>query len=323
MEPDPIVEAKSMDNPPFTALVDSLFWYWRDGPSGESEVTNQTSKTANDETSDFHELILNTHEISDISYIQAFPSERRNCLSPDTHNSKKKVGPIIDIKHEGDGPPRLIVSFAGMLSPVVSVDQAAMYADLILEELSSVFTEFDEAGFRPLILGNERVLSRIKTSYETNLLNHDRYLEVLDSAPLLICPASIMSVYEATAYEVPVVLLPELSPSHWPDYKGLNEGINGTPFDGAILGEKIKMLQDILDAEIDRLYDVLSAYRADQSAFDGAVDQVFRDVESQLLDLLREENRTQLAERQRQAIESRLPSPDGAQEVAADLLSRI
>jgi hypothetical protein len=323
MEPEPIVEAKSMDDPPFTALVDSLFWYWRDGPSNESVAPNQTSKTSNNEALDFHELMLNTHEISDISYIQSFPSERTNGLSPDTHNSIKKVGPIIDTNHKGDGPPRLIVSFAGMLSPIVSVDQATMYANLILEELSDVFTEFDESGFRPLIVGNERVLSRIETTYETDFLGHDRYLEVLDSAPLLICPASIMSVFEATAYGVPVVLLPELSPSHWPDYHGLNEGINGTPFDGAILGEEIEELQDIPEAETDRLYDVLSAYRADQSAFDGAVDQIFRDVENQLLDLLHEENRTQLTESQRRAIESRLPSPDGAQEVATDLLSHI
>lgn len=323
MEPEPIVEAKSMDDPPFTALVDSLFWYWRDGPPNESEAPNQTSKTSNNEALDFHELMLNTHEISDISYIQSFPSERTNGLSPHTHNSIKKVGPIIDTNHKGDGPSRLIVSFAGMLSPIVSVDQATMYANLILEELSDVFTEFDESGFRPLIVGNERVLSRIETTYETDFLGHDRYLEVLDSAPLLICPASIMSVFEATAYGVPVVLLPELSPSHWPDYHGLNEGINGTPFDGAILGEEIEELQDIPEAETDRLYDVLSAYRADQSAFDGAVDQIFRDVENQLLDLLHEENRTQLTESQRRAIESRLPSPDGAQEVATDLLSHI
>lgn len=327
MEPEPIVKAKLLDDPPFTALVDSLFWYWRtDSTELEEHISSDQkleSVSQDSDTTNFHEFMLYTHTTSDISYVQSFPSKRSDGLSPNKFNTMKTVGPIIDTHHSGDGPPRLIISFAGMLSPVVSVDQAVMYANLVLEELSTVLSEFDDAGFHPLIVGNEQVLQRLNTAYETDFLSHNQYLEILDAAPILICPASIMSIYEATAYEVPVVLLPELSPSHWPDYSGLNKGVEGTPFDGAILGEEVEELQDIPDAEIDRLYELLSEYRADRSVFDGAVDQAFRSAESQLIDLLQEKNRKELAFQQCRTIEERLPSSNGAQQIASDLLSRV
>lgn len=327
MEPEPIIEAKSLDDPPFTALVDSLFWYWRtnDIDSSNWNPAEQIEKVYSQEIEmiDFHEMMLSTYEISDVSYVQKFPSERSDGLSPDVFDTTKMVGPVVDTHHESDNQSRLIVSFAGMLSPIVSVDQATMYAEIVLNELSDVLSEFDEAGFRPLIVGNEQVLQQVDTVYETDFLSHDRYLKVLDAAPLLICPASIMSIYEATAYEVPVVLLPELSPSHWPDYQGLNAGTEGVPFDGAILGEEVEELQDIPEAETDRLYTVLSSYRADSSVYDGAVDRVFRKAESQLRDLLNEDNRKELSHRQHQLIEERLPSTDGAQKIVLDLFDRI
>lgn len=327
MEPEPIVEAKSHDNPPFTVLVDSLFWYWRTENSDPTEEisSDQTLKPVSQDISaeEFHELMLSTHATSDMSYVQSFPRDRPDGLSPDTFDSMKNVGPIIDTHQEGDGPSRLIVSFAGMLSPVVSEDQASMYADLVLEEISTVLSKFDNSGFRPLIVGNEQVLERLNTPYETDFLSHNKYLEILDTAPALICPPSIMSIYEAIAYEVPVVLLPELSPSHWPDYRGLNNEDEGTPFDGAILGVEIEELQDIPDAEINKLFNVFEKYKTDNSVYNGAVDRAFRNAESQLLDLLKPENREKLACQQRYSVERQLPSSNGAQQVASDLLLRI
>ncbi len=331
MEANVVFEAASRPDPPLVAFVDSLFWFWTvddvDAMAERLADASPSSVQTDGEFQNSHEQELFAHAVADVSYVQSFPTERPDDLRVDLFEPLEFVGPIVDDRHRGDGPGRVVISLCGQLSPFVSVEEAAAYVELILDEFGDVLDQFADDGYPPLVLGNEEVLDRVDTDYETDFLEHDRYLEVLDAAPLLLCPASLTSIYEAVTYEVPVVLLPEQNSSHWPDYAGLNDGVEGTPFDGAILGDRLPQLRDLDEEEIGAIYDVLAAYRGHDvgvsSDVTDVVGEVFAETERDLDALRDPDTRAERAERQRRSIEARLPSTNGARQAATDLLKRV
>lgn len=322
MEPQTVLEATSHSDPPLVGFIDSLFWFWDVSTDDSFEETLATvdSDSIDPESFDHQELELLAHAVADRSYVQGFPSERSDSLRKELFEPLKVVGPIVDDRHEGDGPPRLIVSLCGQLNPAVSVDDAVLYAEIVLEQFRDTLETFADRGIQPLVLGNEEVLDRVETQYETTFLEHDQYLKVLDSAALLLCPASLTSTYEAVVYDIPVVFLPEQNDSHWHNYRGLNDGINGRPFDGAILGEHLPQVRDLDEQDISTIYDVLQTYRAGDTDITPVVDHVFSRTDRCLRDFLDGSKRQELAAQQQSAIETQLSSKNGAREVAEDLI---
>lgn len=262
------------------SYVDSLyfFWNWKD------ILLRMTPKDlkANFEDKGYsqclgklltmhpHEMQLVGHLLSTQSFVQRFPGfERYDILSKEIGHIVP-IGPIINLnKVSPQEKDLLLISFCGQLSPVVDLSMAINYATLCLDLINGGLEKIKH-NITPLIVGNPIVMNKLRkhTSLETVSLSHDEYLCALNRAVGLIVPVSITSIYEALAYNVPVVFLPEQHDGHGPNHMRLAKANEGQQshncFPGVLFYERFPHLKELPEEGTVKIYDLVTLLKKEK-----------------------------------------------------------
>jgi len=227
--------------------VDSLFWFWDWSKINSNSIKlldnlkekgNLTEFLKIWDSIDPHSKQYYAHFYSTRSVIQKyanntehiklFPNKRFVEVGPIINNSLKKI----------TARTKIVVSYCGLLSPLVNKQRALEYIELTKKLLG---------GFLPknkkdtLFLVNPELKQECENILpfgEVHSLGHEQTLKLLNKTKVLILPPSITSILEAVEYGVPVILLPEEHDGHYPNYLELKRKANGkNHFDGFIIQE--------------------------------------------------------------------------------------
>ena len=227
--------------------VDSLFWFW-----DWSKIKGNKIKTFDKlkEKGDLGEFLKewNTVEPHSRQYY-AHHYSARSIIQKYANNSEHikmfpekkfvEVGPIINnVLKKKTTRKKIVVSYCGLLSPLVNKQRALEYIGLTKKLLD---------GFLPknknntIFLVNPELKQdcvKFLTYGKVQSLSHKSTLRLLNKTKVLILPPSITSILESIEYGVPVVLLPEEHDGHYPNYLELKRKTNGKNyFDGFIIHE--------------------------------------------------------------------------------------
>jgi len=267
MDPTSVLCAKQRGKK--TAYVDSLyfFWNWREIlDKSKPNVLRDSYLNSKNSLDDLlilhpHERQLIGHILSDHSFIQKYPGFERKDIKLDDIGSYTLVNPIIDLNEISDVNERdtLMISFCGQISPLVDVAKATDYAKMCLKLLEPALSVLN-SNTKCLVVGNPEVVRELKKSTNVSVmaLPHTEYLRSLNRSLCLIVPVSITSTYEALAYNVPVIFLPEQHDGHGPNHMRLIGSNNSSdnPFPGILFYQRLPQMNDLLEKDVSKIYDV-------------------------------------------------------------------
>ena len=222
--------------------VDSLYWFW----SWPEIVIAEAKESLRNLQKGFSvQQILNglhphihqylSHLVADKIFIQCSSKglADHQLRRVDEHEQIIPVGPIVDDRFANDAIPsnHIMLTFCGQLNPLVSLEQAEKYAlfcfSLIEEGLESLLQKLPDATIR--IVGHEPIMQLLRNSLPHNnrytfaQLSHADYLEALNTALIVLGPASLTTVFETFIYKKPFIFLPEQHDGHWPNFVRLTE----------------------------------------------------------------------------------------------------
>jgi hypothetical protein len=287
MNPDATVAAHV--NRVKNCYVDSLFWFWDwanyqcpeqvesirrvDCIGAWSEFKKSTRNSP-------HSLQLAGHLLSEKSYIQHYPGDLRDGSFASEFSGYEVVGPIVDTTFRKptckDG--KLVVSLCGQVNPMVSINDALQYGSLVIgllrKGLEGLYNESD-TRCSTIIIGNSAVTSRLEELLELSdiekkyiefaHLGHDKYYQCIGDSVAVVCPPSITTMYDAFAYEKPVLFIPEQHDGHYPNYcriSGTELNHDGQKSSSIFPGEQLTTSYPELggfgELQIPRLYQIIS-----------------------------------------------------------------
>ena len=104
----------------------------------------------------------------------------------------------------------IIITLSGQLCPYMDVKHAIKHANNTQKWLKPIIDKYKNQ-YTIYVVGNEMVLNDIEKEDGIiyTQLSHSEFLNKLNSCHVLFCPCGFTTVYEAAAYHVPMVFLPE------------------------------------------------------------------------------------------------------------------
>lgn len=227
--------------------VDSLFWFWDWSKINLDSIKLLDNLKEKGDLTEFLKIWNNidphskqyfAHFYSTRSVIQKyanntehtklFPNKRFVEVGPIINNSLKKIATRT----------KIVVSYCGLLSPLVNKQKALEYIELT-KKLLEIFLPKNKKNI--LFLVNPELRQECKKILpfgKVYSLGHKSTLKLLNKTKALILPPSITSILEASEYGVPIILLPEEHDGHYPNYLELKRKANGkNHFDGFIIQE--------------------------------------------------------------------------------------
>jgi hypothetical protein len=208
----------------------SWFWNWKDKKGARKFITNLKRKKLIDSFKDLDVLQpdirqLVAHQISQLIFSQGNPQ-----TVLETKKKSTNVGSVVDLSYRKDFVERdtIIISLSGGISPANSLESAVQYAnmivDMVLEGSSTFFS-----SKKIVITGHPDVIKNInkphRVGVELKSLTHPNFLKELNRAIAVFAPCGFTTVYEALAYRVPVVFLPENHNGHVYEYLTITDGL--------------------------------------------------------------------------------------------------
>ncbi|MCX6304047.1 MAG: hypothetical protein NT040_03675 [Bacteroidetes bacterium] len=148
----------------------------------------------------------------------------------------------------------VIISLSGQLCPVIDIGLAVRYSNLVTDILND-FIEQCKLKYRVVVTGNSKVISKINRIPDVEYLSlkHTDFLEELNNARAILCLCGFTTVYEAAAYNVPIMFLPENHEGHAYEYKLITKAapddIRVKIFPNLFLDESDKDVNNLISSE--------------------------------------------------------------------------
>lgn len=172
--------------------IDSLFWMWG---QLDPRVT-----------------------LSECYFIQNFPGVNKKITDwSDKIQNPVLVNPIVDIKYRTSSKckKKLIINYGGLESQLITVERGLIYPFIITKLLLPVFESIKLNYEEIIFTGNQKVMAYFEHRYSHKFpyikflhLEHDKFLETLSIAKLLVTSPGLTTTYEAFHLKVPVRFLP-------------------------------------------------------------------------------------------------------------------
>lgn len=206
--------------------VDSMswFWNWEDNENAKIFIKNLGKKELIDSFRDLDSFPpdvrqLIAHQISQLIFSQGKPQ-----TILETKKKAENVGSVIDLSYKESSVERdtIIISLSGGISPATNLESAVRYANMVVNLVLNEKSPVLSLAKKILITGHSEVIKRMNKSYpidvELKSLTHPDFLTALNRAIVVFIPCGFTTVYEALAYRVPVVFLPENHNGHVYEY---------------------------------------------------------------------------------------------------------
>lgn len=166
------------------------------------------------------------------------------------------VSAIIDNSHITNNRKRnsVLISLSGQLCPVIDDNLAIQYTNIVLTMLQE-FIEICNTKYRVVVAGNSQVLEQIDKLENVEYLTfaHKDFLIELNSTKAILCPCGFTTVYEAAAYKVPIMFLPENHEGHAYEYNLITKEANDTEretiFPNLFLDASDKDVKNLISSE--------------------------------------------------------------------------
>lgn len=275
---EPIMATLAYSKKVPVSYVDSLYFFWK----WQNILKKTTPKKLKEEFSKKyypecintlmemhpHERQLVAHILSTQSFVQRFPGFKRDDVSAKEIGNVIPIKPIIDITWIAPKKRNLLlISFCGQLSSVVDLKKAIDYVTLCIDLISDGLKKLDK-NITPIVVGNPKVMRELRKhiSLKAISLSHQEYLRTLNRAVGLVVPVSITSIYEALAYNVPVIFLPEQHDGHALNYMKLLSGNRKgesfkKSFPGILFYEWFPQLKYLPEEGTVKIYDLVTALK--------------------------------------------------------------
>lgn len=206
--------------------VDSMswFWNWEDSESVEVFTKNFRGKGVADDFKYLDALPPDTRQLIAHQISKSIFSQGRPQVTTETKKKAKNVGPVIDLLYRENSVKRdtIIISLSGGISPANSLEEAVRYANMVVDLIFSGRSESFFQNRKFIITGHPEVIKNMhnphRAGVELKALSHPDFLRALNKAAVVFIPCGFTTIYEALAYRVPVVFLPENHNGHVYEY---------------------------------------------------------------------------------------------------------
>ncbi len=323
-EPDSVLAGRRNGIPSY--FIDGLFWFWKLSKSMNELYQYGEKLVYADKVDELikhltpHERIFISHFLAKKSYIQYDPDLSERLEEVKKYNTAiNLVGAILNNAYEGNNTleNHLLVTLGGEILPTVTVDQSAMYAQLIIEMVERA----SEKYFKDrewIVLVNPLVRDKLAFKNNGNVrikdsVSQETMYSLQKLATLVFSPPGLTTTYECASLEKPVVFLPEQSIQYKNAYRLQNHGF---PLHGAFFHD-IDSREDPNEDGLGLLYkEKIPKFLADQSAIFERVFGCCRKMEDA-------NYRRHVASVQRKAVLNMVGNFNGTEEIAASLKKEI
>lgn len=300
-------------------FIDSLYWFYTWDISNFTKIEKIIEELCSVEklaeawslikNIDFHYLQYIAHRLATKSWTQSYMGENEN-TSPIFRDmiDKVEVGAIIDLSYRQKHQKKdtILISLCGLLSPLNRPRDAIRYCQMII----GLFDDFIRSlpnDINVVLTTSPEIVSHVRSSIDRLqivALNNSELLKILNKTLVVFAPAGITTIYECTAYGVPIVFLPEQHDGHHLNYQriiGLNPKANKKIFPELLINTRTKRQKNNNpDGEIKEIKTLIKKIHA------GIMGDVVLDIKETLEKLkttiLVNENRIRLADEQYQVL---------------------
>ncbi len=235
-EPDIVLAAKRTGVPSY--FIDGLFWFW-ELRTAMAQLNEQANKLIAAQTIDLdkilrqftpHERIFTSHFLASKSYIQYDPNISARFEDVKKYMRAELVGAIINNSslNKETSENHVLVTLSGEILPTVSLDQSAMYAQLIINMVSEASNKYFKDK-KWIVLVNPLVLPKLNTVGKSNVSVRDSVdqttmYNLQRNAIVVFSPPGLTTIYECASLGKPVIFLPEQSVQYKNAYRLKNYG---------------------------------------------------------------------------------------------------